>query len=93
MVDPTSSSSDNADFVAVLMQLILQSLFDSLNTCGLPGDRLKQEMFRHLNKLQQEALERGESGEMYALAMGAIAVDPETEKLFKQLLKKELGKN
>jgi hypothetical protein len=30
---------------------------------------------------------------MYALAMGAIAVDPETEELFTQLLKKELGKN
>jgi hypothetical protein len=91
MVD--STSSDNVNSVAVLMRLILQSLFDSLNTCGPPGDRLKQEMLKQLNKLQQEAMERGESGEMYALAMGTIAVDPETEKLLTQLLKKELGKN
>jgi hypothetical protein len=83
-----STSSDNVNFVAVLMRLILESLFDSLNTCGLPGDRLKQEMLKQLNKLQHEAMERGESGEMHALAMGAIAVDPETEKLFTQLLRK-----
>ena len=88
-----STNSDSAQFVAELMRHLLQSLFDSFNRCGLPGDRLKQEMFRQLNKEQNEAMARGESGEMYALAMGAVAVDPEAEKLLMQLLRKEFGKN
>jgi hypothetical protein len=70
--------------VSHFLRLILQALFESLDACGLPGDRLKQEMFKHIQQRREEAIARGESEEMYSLAQGAVAVDPEMEDLLMQ---------
>jgi len=87
------AESNDPLFVAQLLRLIFQALFESLDSLGIPGERLKQEMFKHMQKRREDAIARGESEEMYSLAEGAIAVDPEFENFLMALLKKNRPPN